>query len=50
MSTALQTMTDMINLTPAQLKTQINRLPLSVFIEGGKALIAYITTTMREFL
>ena len=48
MSTALQTMTDMMNLTPAQLKTQINQFPLSVFIEGGKALIAFYRSEMKE--
>ena len=48
MSTALQTMTDMMNLTPSQLKTQINQLPLLVFIEGGKALIAFYRSEMKE--
>ena len=48
MSTALQTMTDMMNLTPAQLKTQIDQLPLSIFIEGGKALIAFYRSEMKD--
>ena len=49
MSTALQAMTDMMNLTPTQLKTKINQLPLSVFIEGGKALIAFYRSEMKDF-
>ena len=48
MSTTLQTMTDMMNLTPAQLKTRIDQLPLSVFIEGGKALIAFYRSEMKD--
>lgn len=48
MSTALQTMTDMMNLTPFQLKEQINQLPTAAFVEGGKALIKFYQSEMKE--
>lgn len=48
MSTALQTMTDMMNLTPAQLRAQINQLPTAAFIEGGKALIKFYQSEMKD--
>lgn len=48
MSTALQTMTDMMNLTPSQLKEQINKIPTEAFVEGGKALIQFYQSEIKE--
>lgn len=45
---SLQTMNELMQLTPDQLKLQIDKIPVGVFVEGGKALIKFYRDEQKK--